>query len=63
MQDTTLADVPVRIYRPRDEQSNEKLPVMIYYHGGAYILGDLELYDDYLRELSKLTNIEIISVE
>jgi acetyl esterase len=34
--DVIIADVPVRLYRP---QSDGRLPLHVYYHGGGFILG------------------------
>ncbi|HET6287892.1 MAG TPA: alpha/beta hydrolase, partial [Amycolatopsis sp.] len=32
-------DIPVRIYRP---EGNPAFPVVVYYHGGGWVLGDLD---------------------
>src|SRR5262245_42794923 len=40
----------VRIYRP--ENANGTLPVVIYTHGGGWVLGDRETHDRLVRELS-----------
>lgn len=36
-------EVPVRIYRPHD--AGPDTPVVIWFHGGAWIIGDIEMYD------------------
>ena len=35
-------DVPIRVYRPTDETD---LPVLVWFHGGGWVLGDLETGD------------------
>jgi len=43
--DTTM---PLRVYTPQHEGP---LPVVVWYHGGGYVLGDLEAYDGVCRQL------------
>ena len=35
-------DIPVRIFRPR---AADGLPVIVYFHGGGFVIGDLNTYD------------------
>src|SRR6266478_4658544 len=35
-------DIPVRIYTP---EGNAPMGVLVYYHGGGWVLGDLESHD------------------
>jgi len=41
--------VQVRVYRPRG--ATGPLPVVVYWHGGGYALGDLDGYDNVCRQL------------
>jgi len=41
-------DIRLRIYRP--ENNSDKLPVMLYFHGGGYALGNPEQAADVLKE-------------
>ncbi|MBU2513573.1 alpha/beta hydrolase [bacterium] len=52
--------VPVRIYIPR-QQSN--LPVVIYYHGGGWMLGNLDSHDNICRFLAKKSSAVVVSVD
>lgn len=54
-------DLAARIYRPKDSQE-ELLPALIYFHGGGFVLGDIESYDKMLAQLCQQSNIVIISV-
>jgi acetyl esterase/lipase len=36
-----INDVKVRIYRPKSSKSGDKVPIMVYYHGGGYTFGNL----------------------
>ncbi len=44
--------IPIRIYRPRDLKPGEKLPVLIWYHGGGFVIGDLDTHDSVCRMLA-----------
>ena len=39
-------DIPVRIYTPSGKES---LPVLLYFHGGGWVLGDIESSDPLCR--------------
>jgi acetyl esterase len=43
------APVHVRVYTPKGASGT--LPVIVYYHGGGYVLGDLDGYDNVCRQL------------
>lgn len=58
---TDLAgSVSVRLIRP--ENYNETLPVILYFHGGGWILGDKETHDMLIRRLSVGTNSVVVFV-
>jgi acetyl esterase/lipase len=51
-----------RIYRPAG-QTNRTLPLIVYYHGGGWVIADLDVYDSAPRMLSKQLNALVVSVE
>ena len=53
------ADLPIRIYRPtlRANQS-----VIIYFHGGGWVLNFLDIYDASLSRLANQSGVTVISV-
>lgn len=53
------ADLHVRIYRPTNEVN---LPATIYFHGGGWVLGFIDLYDPCLTYLAKSSNSVVIAV-
>jgi acetyl esterase len=53
-------DVPVRIYQPK---SDRPLPGLVYYHGGGWVVGDLELHDDTCRMLANEAQCIVVSAE
>lgn len=55
------AGVPVRIYVPKDRR--EPSPAVVYFHGGAFAIGDLDFEHPRCLEMAKLTNAVVISVD
>jgi acetyl esterase len=53
-------DVPVRLYQPA---SNEPLPVLVYIHGGGWVVGDLEMHDDTCRLLANEGRCTVVSAD
>ena len=52
--------ISLRVYTPHHNQ--EKLPVLIYYHGGGWVLWNLNTYDGLCRSFAKLTPALVFSV-
>jgi acetyl esterase len=55
--------VLVRIYKPRRGLKAGASPLVMFFHGGGWIVGDLDLSDEALRLLSDLSSAVIVSVE
>ncbi|ANS74533.1 lipase [Paenibacillus yonginensis] len=55
-----LQSVPVRIYKPQRETP---LPVIVYYHGGGWVVGNLDAADVLCRELANRVNSIVVSVD
>ena len=56
---TTEADIPVRIYTPKEADS---YPILMYFHGGAFMSGNLESHDEVVRPICKESGYKVISV-
>lgn len=56
---TDSNQVPVRIYTPDDGHS---FPVIIYSHGGSFISGNVDEYENICRKLSKNSRAIVVSV-
>jgi acetyl esterase/lipase len=53
-------DIPVRIFRPR---KGATLPVVVYFHGGGFVIGDLDTYDRGCRALAVGADAIVVSVD
>ena len=53
-------DIPVRIYRPSDATD---LPVVVFFHGGGWVIGDLESHDHMARTISAKADCVVVAVD
>lgn len=53
-------DIPVRIYTPRGQGP---LPVLVYFHGGGWVVGDLDTQDMICRGLCHGAGCLVVSVD
>lgn len=60
VEDHTLGGVSVRTYRADD--SNEA-PVILYMHGGGWVLGDLESHDVLCRRLAERSGCVVVAID
>ncbi len=55
--------VPVRAYRPKGAGRDEILPALVYFHGGGWVIGDLDTHDVVCRTLCNAARCAVFSVE
>jgi acetyl esterase len=55
--------VPVRAYRPKGAGKDEVLPALVYFHGGGWVIGDLDTHDVVCRTLANGARCAVFSVE
>lgn len=53
--------VPVRVYTP--EFTDDALPILVYMHGGGFIMGDLDSHDAVCRRMAKGARCVVIAVD
>lgn len=51
---TIAGDISIRLVRPQNH-NEEKLPVIIYCHGGGWVMGDADAYDMTIRTIANHT--------
>ena len=57
------AKVPLRAYRPAGSAAGEVLPVLVYYHGGGWTIGDLQTHDVLCRQLANGAGCAVVAVD
>ena len=55
--------VPVREYRPAGAQALETLPALVYFHGGGWVIGNIETHDVLCRQLCQASGCAVFSVD
>ena len=55
--------VPLRSYRPAGTQPADELPALVYFHGGGWVIGDLDTHDVLCRQLANGARCAVYSVD
>lgn len=55
--------VAMRAYRPAGTRTDEILPALVFFHGGGWVIGDLDTHDVVCRELANGARCAVFSVE
>jgi acetyl esterase len=63
VQDLNADGVPVRFYRPAPAAGSAALPVLLYFHGGGWVVGDCDTHDALCRDLARLAEVAVVSVD
>ena len=58
--DDSANGVPIRIYRPVPDV---RLPCLVYFHGGGWVIGDLDTHDSPCRLLAKQIGCVVVAVD
>ena len=53
------AQLPIRLYAP----SNERLPLLVYFHGGGFTIGSIATHDTLCRVLAHQAGCAVVSVD
>lgn len=53
----------VRVYRPAAATAQSNLPVVVYFHGGGWVIANLDVYDAAPRAIAERMNAVVVSVE
>jgi acetyl esterase len=55
--------IPLRLYRPRGVAASTALPGLVFFHGGGWVIGDLETHDVLCRQLTAASGACVVSVD
>jgi acetyl esterase len=61
--ETPQGAIPLRVYRPAGVAGAAALPAYVYFHGGGWVIGDLETHDVLCRQLTAASGASVISVD
>lgn len=56
-------DIPARVYWPQNGDRNQPLPVIVYFHGGGFVVGSVDIFDSLTRALANATKAIVVSVD
>ena len=60
IRDISAGGVPCRLYRPN---ANKNLGLLVYYHGGGWVIGNLDSHDAVCRSLANKMGHAVLSVD
>jgi len=63
VRDLSADGVPLRVYRPAGVPVGTRLPALVYFHGGGWVIGDLDTHDTLCRQLTAEAGIVVVSVD
>jgi acetyl esterase len=55
--------IPLRLYRGLGSAADTALPVLMYFHGGGFVIGDLDTHDVLCRELANAAGCAVVAVD
>jgi acetyl esterase len=53
-------DLPIRVYEPESEGPH---PALVYFHGGGWVVGNLDTHDSPCRHLTNAADCAVVSVD
>ncbi|MCX2524388.1 alpha/beta hydrolase [Larsenimonas rhizosphaerae] len=56
-------DIPVRAYQPDRPVPQNGWPTLLYFHGGGFVIGDLETHDALCRYLCSESGVQVLAVD
>jgi acetyl esterase len=61
--DGPAGKIPLRLYRGNGASKDQPQPALIYFHGGGWVIGDLESHDQLCRALANAVPCIVVSVD
>ena len=55
-------DIPLRLYDTKAERS-EETPLIIFYHGGGFVIGDLESHHSFCAYICREMDMPVVAVD
>lgn len=54
-------DIPLRLYDARERR--EPGPVLMFFHGGGFVIGNLETHDSFCAEAARVLDLPVVAVD
>jgi len=54
-------EIPLRLYDAREERGPG--PLLVFFHGGGFVLGNLETHEPFCAEIARLLDLPVLSVD
>jgi len=54
-------DIPARLYDPR--ASREPGPAVVFFHGGGFVIGDLDTHGSFTAEMARVLDLPVIAID
>jgi acetyl esterase len=55
--------IPLRLFRGLGTQAGGPLPGLVYFHGGGWVIGDLDTHDTLCRQIANAAGCVVVSVD
>jgi len=55
--------IPARLYRGAGTTAGETAPALVYFHGGGWVIGNLETHDSLCRHIANAAGCVVLSVD
>jgi acetyl esterase/lipase len=59
----TGAAIPLRLYRGSTTAPGDTRPTLVYFHGGGWVIGDLDTHDSLCRHLANAARYIVVAVD
>ncbi len=56
-------DIPLRLYRGAGTAAGQALPCLIFFHGGGWVIGDLDTHDRLCRQIANTAACAVVAVD
>lgn len=53
-------DIPIRVYTP---EGQGPFPALVFFHGGGWVIGNIDSHDNVCRALTNMANCVVVSVD
>lgn len=61
--DGAAGKLAARVYKPEGADASEHLPVVLYFHGGGFVIANIDVYDASPRAIAKMAKAIVVSAE